>query len=60
MNESSAFTSEWLERIVPNHNVPRDLYKHQIDAMTLLKQGKHVFLGKNITVRISHEFYSDF
>ena len=40
--------SEWSEKIVPAHNVPNSLFDHQLDAMALLKGGKHVFLGKNL------------
>ena len=38
---------EWDEKIVPNYAVPTTLYEHQVDAMSLLKQGRHVFLGNN-------------
>ena len=37
--------SEWSEKVVPLHNVPNDLFEHQLDAMALLNDGKHVFLG---------------
>ena len=37
--------NEWRERVSPNHNVPVNLYDHQLDAMGLLHEGKHVFLG---------------
>ena len=37
--------SEWSETVVPSHNVPRNLFDHQLDAMALLKAGHHVFLG---------------
>ena len=36
---------DWDE-VVLNHPVPRTLHEHQIDAMSLLQQGKNVFLGK--------------
>ena len=38
---------EWDEKIVPNYAVPTTLYEHQVDAMSLLKQGRNVFLGNN-------------
>ena len=36
---------EWSEKVTPAHNVPKELFEHQLDAMALLKEGKHVFLG---------------
>ena len=45
MSHRSTITAEWLENIVPNYGVPQMLYDHQIDTMSLLKEGKNVFLG---------------
>ena len=36
---------DW-SRVLSDYPVPSNLRDHQIDAMALLKQGKHVFLGK--------------
>ena len=36
---------EWREKITPNYNVPLNLFDHQLDAMALLHEGEHVFLG---------------
>ena len=36
---------EWSEKVTPAYNVPKELFEHQLDAMALLKEGKHVFLG---------------
>ena len=36
---------EWSENIVPVHNVPENLFPHQLDSMALIRQGKDVFLG---------------
>ena len=43
---------EWLQLIVPKYNVPLSLREHQKDAMSLLKKGRHVFLGKNTNLSI--------
>ena len=37
--------SEWSENVVPLHKVPQNLFPHQVDAMALIKDGNHVFLG---------------
>ena len=37
---------EWSEKVVPAHNVPEELFAHQIDTMALIKDKKNVFLGK--------------
>ena len=39
---------EWSEKVTPAHNVPKELFEHQLDAMALLKEGKHVFLGMHL------------
>ena len=35
---------DW-QTVLQSHPVPPHLHDHQIDAMALLKQGKHVFMG---------------
>ena len=37
--------SEWSENVVPHHSVPKNLFPHQVDAMALIKDRQHVFLG---------------
>ena len=32
-------------QVVEQHPVPPNLHAHQLDAMSLLRQGKHVLLG---------------
>ena len=49
--------SAWSEKIVPAHNVPNSLFDHQLDAMALLKGGKHVFLGKNLFQLAKTDFF---
>ena len=44
--------SEWLDKVVPVHPVPQKLFDHQMDAMSLIKQGKNVFLGTNCNFKI--------
>ena len=46
MIDHSTLTEEWLRDIVPKYNLPASLRPHQKDAMSLLKQGRHVFLGR--------------
>ena len=45
MIERELVLRDWAE-VLRNYSVPASLRDHQIDAMSLLKQGKHVFLGK--------------
>ena len=48
MIEREQVLRDWSE-VLSNHPVPSNLRDHQIDAMALLKQGKHVFLGMEIS-----------
>ena len=48
MIDHSKLTQEWVRDIVPRYKLPASLRPHQKDAMTLLKQGTHVFLGNII------------
>ena len=41
---------EWTNKVVPIHPVPTTLFPHQLDAMSLLKEGQHVLLGKIVTI----------
>ena len=43
-------STEWHEKVVPTHPVPPTLHPHQLDAMALLKEKKHVFLGYLIPI----------
>ena len=36
---------EWTDKVVPIHPVPTTLFPHQLDAMSLLKGGRHVLLA---------------
>ena len=45
MSKREELTKEWKEKVIPHYAVPHDLRPHQIDAMSLLKQGHNVFLG---------------
>ena len=45
MINSDRIISEWSENVVPVHAVPHNLFPHQVDAMALVKEGRHVFLG---------------
>lgn len=36
---------EWAKNVVPVHPVPESLFPHQLDAMSLLMEGSHVFLA---------------
>ena len=45
MIDRASIAREWSQNVVPNFAVPETLYDHQMDAISLLKQGKHVFLG---------------
>ena len=42
---STNMQSIWTNTVVPFFNVPATLFEHQADAMTLLREKKHVFLG---------------
>ena len=53
MINRSSITSEWSQHVVPNYPVPENLHDHQKDTMSLLKQGKHVFLGKYFGGRVN-------
>ena len=44
--DHSKLDEEWSRMVLPHYNLPATLRKHQKDAMTLLKSGNHVFLGK--------------
>ena len=46
MIDRVSITTEWLQNVVPNYAVPETLYNHQKDAMSLIRQGRNVFLGK--------------
>ena len=43
--DRTAAAQDW-ERVLETYPVPPNLRDHQLDAMSLLKQGNHVFLGK--------------
>ena len=43
-------SSEWSEKVVPIHAVPPTLHPHQLDAMALLKEKKHVLLGSRLLI----------
>ena len=46
MLDTAEAEQDWA-RVLETHPVPPNLHKHQLDAMTLLKQGRHVFLGNS-------------
>ena len=46
MIDKSQALSDWAA-VVLDYPVPARLHDHQADAMALLKEGKHVFLGTN-------------
>ena len=48
MINRESIATEWREKVVPGYKVPNDLFEHQIDAMALLKEGKHVLLGNPV------------
>ena len=58
MTDRERTTAEWLESVVPLHPVPQVLFPHQLDAMALLKEGNHVFLGIHILFLIKIGFVS--
>ena len=49
MVDRAAASHAW-SLVVEAHPVPPHLHDHQLDAMSLLKQGKHVFLG-NLVIK---------
>ena len=44
MVDRAAASEDWTH-VAEVYPVPPQLHDHQLDAMSLLKQGKHVFLG---------------
>ena len=46
MIDRSMMIADWQQNVVPKFAVPSTLYEHQVDAMSLVKAGKNVFLGK--------------
>ena len=57
MIDTGPLLRDWQE-VVANYPVPAQLYDHQVDAMALLKEGKHVFLGKEIVLLVQVPFIS--
>ena len=58
MINTTTFDTIWTETIVPVYDVPKTLFKHQLDAMSLLFNGENVFLGKfflNQMIKIFHQ-----
>ena len=45
MADRARATQDWM-RVLQTYPVPSNLRDHQLDAISLLQQGKHVFLGK--------------
>ena len=45
MIDRELINAEWAENVIPSHPVPQALFPHQVDAMALIKEGMHVFLG---------------
>ena len=51
MINQEIIVQELSEKVVPVHNVPEDLFAHQIDTMALIKDRKHVFLGIKFNIK---------
>ena len=45
MINRESIADDWAQKVVPVHPVPSILFDHQLDAMSLIKQGMNVFLG---------------
>ena len=45
MINRNSISDKWTQDIVAKYDVPKKLHDHQIDTISLLQQGKHVFLG---------------
>ena len=56
MADRETIASDWASKVVPVHPVPEKLFDHQMDAMSLIKQGKNVFLGNSLLVLPSELF----
>ena len=56
MVDRSAIVQEW-ERVREMHHVPSTLYDHQLDAMSLIKERRHVFLGNIDTFYLAANKY---
>ena len=44
VSESEETACNW-SKIASNYAVPKSLYRHQLDTITLILKGKHVFCG---------------
>ena len=51
--DRNAAAQDWA-RVLETYPLPPNLREHQLDAMSLLKQGNHVFLGKLINLDTIH------
>ena len=51
MIDHTLINEEWQNIVIPNYDLPTNLRNHQKDSMTLLKQGRHVFLGTLFYIR---------
>ena len=52
MINRESIATEWSEKVLPVHPVPEKLHAHQLDAMSLLKQGENVFLSMLVIVSL--------
>ena len=57
MINRESVASEWVEKVIPVHPVPQKLFDHQLDAMSLLLQGKHVFLGTHNIIFVGFKIF---
>ena len=44
IDSQDAVIHDWIA-VCERYPVPRNLFQHQIDAMALLREGRHVLLG---------------
>ena len=57
MVDRETIASDWASKVVPVHPVPEKLFDHQMDAMSLIKQGKNVFLGNSLLAVLPLELF---
>ena len=45
LSSGAVETARLWDQIASKYAVPKSLYQHQVDTITLILQGKHVFCG---------------